>query len=107
LIRTQPATVSADPSALTGDVTEIVADPEGKLPGQVWDSNAAAPVANTEDAARTTNPQIIAFLPPTKAAILKMDLTRDEQSRCVRVVEILPAPTGKSKPLLHFGCHRI
>jgi hypothetical protein len=56
LIETQPATVSGDPSALTGDVTEIVADEAGKLPGQVWDSNADAGLANTEATATTANP---------------------------------------------------
>jgi len=96
LIRTQPATVSPDPSTVTGDVTEIIADAAGKLPGQICDSNAAADVANQEMVATTTNPTIIAFVPLPETAIFKLNLTRGEQNRCARVIKILRARRRKS-----------
>jgi hypothetical protein len=71
--------VSADPSSRADDFTPTAADAAGKLPGQIWDPNAAASIPNKE-AAATSNPPITAFPPLTEIAILKMNLARDERT---------------------------
>ena len=71
--------MSAEPSTRADDFEETTADAEGKLPGQIWDSNAAASLANKETAA-TSNPPITAFPLLTEIAIFKMILARDERA---------------------------
>jgi hypothetical protein len=83
LIRTQPPTVSADPSTRADDVTPTAADADGKLPGQIWDSNAAASIT-IKEAAATSSPPIAAFLPLTEITILKLNLAPGERTRYER-----------------------